>query len=257
MRDNVQRPAAVEPPSDVSTVREQVVQGGLILARFGILDAFGHVSARHPEFPDRFLMTKRVAPALAQVEDVLDFGPDAEPIDDDEAPLFVERYIHSAIYSARPDVNAVVHNHSREIIASGLVPGRTLHPVCHSCGFLGDGAPVFEIRDVAGESTDMLIQSQALGEHLARALGDAAVVLMWRHGSTVVGATVPQAVFRSVYAEENAQVQRTAEAIGSPTFLTAGEVEACEALAPFWLERSWGLWISGDSQNSSLPPTQS
>ena len=246
-------PAEVAPPRDIATVRDQVAQGGRILARFGILDAFGHVSARHPERPDRFLMTKRVPPALAQALDVLEFGLDAEPIANEGAPLFGERYIHSAIYAARPDVNAVVHSHSREIIASGLVPGHTLRPVCHSCGFLGDGAPIFDIRDVAGDSTDMLILTRDMGEHLADALGGAAVVLMRRHGSTVVGATVPQAVFRSVYSEENAEVQRMAEAIGAPTYLTQGEAIACEALAPFWLERSWELWISQDGERSSRP----
>lgn len=241
-----QGPAAVAPPHDVAAVRGQVIQAGHLLARFAILDALGHISARHPQYPDRFLMTKRIAPALAQLNDLLEFGPDAELISGNEVPLFGERFIHGAVYAARPDVNAVVHSHSKEIIASGLAPGHTLRPICHSCGFLRNGAPVFEIRDVAGDATDMLIQSQDLGEHLARSLGDAAVVLMRRHGSAVVGTTIPQAVFRSIYAEENAQVQRIAEAIGSPTHLTAGEAEACDALSPYWLERSWRLWLSGD-----------
>ncbi len=240
-----QQPATVAPPADVEETRKQVVQGGKILARFGILDAFGHVSARHPQHADRFLMTKRVAPALAKVEDVIEFGLDAEPVEPGGMPLFGERYIHSAIYAARADVNAVVHSHSRHIIASGLVPGHSLRAVCHSCGFLGQGAPVFDIRDVAGDATDMLILSQGLGERLVQALGDAALVLMRRHGCTVVGVTVAQAVFRSVYAEENAVIQRTAEAIGAPTYLTREEADACEALSPFWLERSWELWTSG------------
>ena len=237
-------PAPVAHPGDVATVRDQIAQGGHILASFGILDAFGHVSARHPDHAERFLMTKRIAPALARPEDVLEFGPDAAPIDDSTAPLFGERFIHSAIYAARPDVNAIVHSHSREIIASGLVPGHTLRPVCHSCGFLGSGAPVFDIRDNSGDNTDMLIKTAALGKDLASALGPAAIVLMRRHGATVVGTTVPQAIFRSIYAEENAQLQRSAQAFGTPSYLTDGEAEACEALAPFWLERSWQLWIS-------------
>lgn len=237
-------PPAVIPPSDLTAVCQQVVSAGHILNHFGIVDAFGHVSARHPYEPGRFLMTKRVAPGQASVEDVHEFDLNGELADASGVPMFGERYIHSAIYSARPEVNSVIHSHSTSMIASGLVPGHSMRPVCHMCGFLGINVPVFDIRDVVGGATNMLIQSQALGEHLARSLGEANVVLMRRHGSTVVGSTVPQAVYRAIYAEENSRLQTAAESIGSPTYLTEGETKACEELAPFAIERSWNFWLS-------------
>jgi ribulose-5-phosphate 4-epimerase/fuculose-1-phosphate aldolase len=237
-------PPAVVPPNNLATICQQIVSAGHILTDFGILDAFGHVSARHPQKPDRFLMTKRVAPGQAIVDDVHEFGFDGELADGSGVPLFGERYIHSAIYAARPDVNSVIHSHSTSIITSGLVPGHSLRPVCHMCGFLGTEVPVFEIRDVAGDATNMLIQSHALGSNLACSLGEAHVVLMRRHGCAVVGTTVPQAVYRAIYAEENSRLQTAAEAIGSPTYLTEGEAKACEELAPFAIERSWNFWLS-------------
>jgi HCOMODA/2-hydroxy-3-carboxy-muconic semialdehyde decarboxylase len=243
MKDGLQTPD-VRHPRDPETVRRQVVLAGHILAQHGVLDAFGHVSARHPQSPERFFMTRRVAPGQAGPDDVHELNLDGNLADGSQVPLFGERYIHSAIYRQRPDVNAVVHSHSRAIIAIGLVPGHSLRPVSHMCGFLGTDVPVFEIREVAGESTNMLIDSQDLGKHLANRLGDANIVLMRRHGSTVVGASLPQAVYRAIYAEENSSIQTAAEAFGEPTYLTEGEARASEALAPFQIERAWNWWLS-------------
>jgi HCOMODA/2-hydroxy-3-carboxy-muconic semialdehyde decarboxylase len=237
-------PPAIEPPADPAVVRNQIVVAGRVLSQVGVLDAFGHVSGRHPARPDRFFMTRRVAPGLASLEDVHEFGLDGELAEGDGVPLFGERFIHSAIYAARPDVNAVVHSHSNAMVATGLVEDRPLRAVSHMCGFLGCDTPVFEIRDVAGDATNMLIVSQTLGHALADCLGGGSVVLMRRHGSTAVGATVPHAVYRSIYAEENARIQMTAEAIGTPSYLTADEAAACEELAPFQVERSWDFWVS-------------
>jgi ribulose-5-phosphate 4-epimerase/fuculose-1-phosphate aldolase len=237
-------PPAIEAPTNLASVRQQIIVAGHILTRFGVLDAFGHVSARHPTKPDRFLMTRRVAPGQSVLEDVCEFGFDGELAQDEVVPVFGERYIHGSIYAARSDVNAVVHSHSASIVASGLVPDHSLRPVSHMCGFIGVEAPVFDIRDVAGDATNMLITSPSLGQHLAHCLGEASVVLMRRHGSTAVGTTVPHAVYRAIYAEENARIQLTAERIGVPSYLSKGEVDACEELAPFQVERSWNLWIS-------------
>lgn len=239
-------PPAIEPPADPASVRQQIISAGHILSRFGVLDAFGHVSARHPGKRARFLMTRRVAPGQASLGDVYEFDLDGKLSEapDQGVPVFVERYIHSAIYAARPDVNAVVHSHSASIVTSGLVPGHFLRPVSHMCGFLGYEVPVFDIRDVAGDATNMLIQSPSLGGHLAQSLGKGNIILMRRHGSTVVGSAVPQAVYRAIYAEENSRMQIAAERIGAPTYLTKAEADACEELSPFQVERSWNLWLS-------------
>lgn len=237
-------PLPIRPPSELASLREQIILAGQILSRFSILDAFGHVSARHPTKQDRFLMTRRVAPGQAILEDIHEFGFDGELSEDDGVPVFGERYIHSAIYATRPDVNAIVHSHSPSIVTSGLVPTHSLRPVSHMCGFLRSEVPVFDIRNVAGEATNMLIQSQSLGNQLAQTLGNANIVLMRRHGSTVVGTSLPHAVYRAIYAEENSRIQLAAERIGTPTYLTSAEADACEDLAPFQVERSWAFWIS-------------
>lgn len=237
-------PPAIEPPRDPAAVRQQVIFAGYILSGFGVVDAFGHVSARHPGKSGRFLMTRRVAPGQAVLEDIHEFGFDGELCEGEGVPVFGERYIHSAIYAARPDVNAVVHSHSSSMVTSGLVPGHSLRAVSHMCGFLGSEVPIFDIRDVAGDATNMLILSQSLGERLVQKLGMANVVLMRRHGSTAVGTTVPHAVYRAIYAEENSRMQIAAERIGAVSYLTQDEADACEKLAPFQVERSWDFWIS-------------
>ena len=121
----------IEPPSDPATVRQQIVHAGHVLTRLGVLDAFGHVSARHPNKANTFLMTRRVAPGQSTPDDVHEFGLDGEQPGSNRVPAFIERYIHAAIYAARPDVNAVVHSHSPSIVASGLVPDHPCARLAH------------------------------------------------------------------------------------------------------------------------------
>ena len=229
-------------PRDLLACKEEVVLASHILLRRGVVDAFGHVSIRHPEDPDRFLMARRVPPGLVTADDVLPFGLDGELVDQDGTPVFLERFIHSAIYARRPDVQAVVHSHSHNIIAFGIVPSVQLQPVCHMCGFLSEGVPVFEIRDVAGDATNLLISTPGLGEALAENLGQANVVLMRGHGSTVVGGTLPQAVYRAIYTETNARIQATAASLGPVTFLSPGEARAVADGEALQIERAWQLW---------------
>lgn len=222
--------------------KEEVVLASHILLRYGVVDAFGHVSVRHPGDPDKFLMARRVPPGLVTVDDVLPFGLDGELVDRDGTPVFLERFIHSAIYARRADVQAVVHSHSHNIIAFGIVPSVPLRPVCHMCGFLSEGVPVFEIRDIAGDASNLLISTRALGEALAKDLGEANVVLMRGHGSTVVGGTLPQAVYRAIYTEANARIQATAASLGPITFLSPGEAQAVAEGEGLQIERAWQLW---------------
>lgn len=220
-----------------------------ILARHGILDAFGHVSARHSADPDRFLLSRNLAPMRVRRADILTHALDGTLVEPGSARPYLERFIHAAIYRARPDVGAVVHSHSRSLLTFGLIPGVTLRPVSHMAGFLGAGAPVFEIRDAAGASSDMLIRDADLGDALARVLSDAAVVLMRGHGVTIVGRDLRRAVFRAVYTEMNAQVQAQAMAIGTPTYLTEAEAAAVDVANDGQVARAWDVWhelLGGD-----------
>jgi HCOMODA/2-hydroxy-3-carboxy-muconic semialdehyde decarboxylase len=229
---------------EIGLIKSAIVRANRILLRHQVLDAFGHISARHPAVADRFLMSKRLAPGLVREADIREYRLDGELEVQDGTAVFLERFIHGAIYAARPDVNAVVHSHSPAVIAFGVVPSKSLRPVCHTCGFMKGGVPVFEMRNVAGAATDLLIRTNKLGKALADALGTDNVVLMRGHGSTTVGTSISQAVYRAVYTEINAKVQTTASILGSVTFLSEEEALASEASSDVQVERTWEFWLS-------------
>src|SRR5580658_9534087 len=223
---HAQTPAA--PPSDGDTALiENIVIGSRILADFGVLDGFGHVSARHPTNPNHFLMSRSLAPALVTADDIMEFDLDGNPVDARGRNVFLERFIHAEIYRSRPDVMGVVHTHSPGVIPFSVsqVP---LKAMFHNPSFLAVGVPVWDIRKDFGE-TNMLVSNSALGKSLAATLGDKPVVLMRGHGDVAVGPTVKMAVFRAYYTDVNAKLQSQAIALGGePNYLTAGEGEKAD-----------------------------
>jgi len=222
-------------------VLEDLALANHILVNQGVLDGFGHISVRHPQKPDRFFIARSMAPALVEVADIVEVDLDGNVHDTQGRRTYVERFIHSAIYKARPDVMSVIHSHSPAVIPFG-VTGARLRPICHMSGFLGAVTPVFEIRHSAGESTDLLISSQALGEALATTLGKANVALMRGHGSVTVGSSIKQAVYRGVYTESNARLQSEASRLGEINFLTEAEAQATSAMNDQHLDRPWEMW---------------
>jgi len=220
---------------------DKLVVANRILYRKGVVDGFGHVSARHDQSPQHFLLARSVAPALVRREDILTFDLDGVAQDAANVRVYLERFIHAEIYRARPDVRAVVHSHSPSVIPFGATR-QPLRPIFHMSGFLGDGAALFDIRETAGD-TDMLISDSALGAALASALGEKSTVLMRGHGSTVVGDSVEQAVYRAIYAEVNARLQIEATQLGEVTYLTAGEARRAAAMNDKVLARPWELWV--------------
>jgi ribulose-5-phosphate 4-epimerase/fuculose-1-phosphate aldolase len=219
---------------------EDLVVANRVLYSEGIVDGFGHVSARHDRDPQRFLLSRSMAPALVTSADIMEFDLDGNPVDARGRKVYLERFIHGAIYKARSDVKSVVHSHSPNIIPFG-VTGTNLRPIYHMCGFLGLGTPIFEIRAAAG-MTDLLIRDNALGDALAQSLGDKAVVLMRGHGSVTVGNSIQQAVYRAIYTDINARLQMEAAKLGPITFLELEEaVKAAEA-NDGQLGRPWDLW---------------
>jgi ribulose-5-phosphate 4-epimerase/fuculose-1-phosphate aldolase len=226
---------------DPSLVQE-LVDANRILYNEGVLDAFGHVSARHDKHRDRFLLAANLAPALVGPDDILEFDLDGSPVVDTRRRLYVERFLHAEIYRARPDVMAIVHSHSVAVLPFSVSQRARLRPVCHMSGFLGSGAPVFDIRDTAGPATDLLIRDRELGAALAKSLDRHAVVLMRGHGSTVVAPSIRLAVYRAVYTEVNARVQLQAEQLGPITFLTVEEADATAESNEANVDRPWLLW---------------
>jgi ribulose-5-phosphate 4-epimerase/fuculose-1-phosphate aldolase len=242
MSDNVSEAIA-------SAIRE-LVDANHILFDQGVVDGFGHVSMRHPVRPNHFLLARSMAPALVTAKDVLEFDPDGAPTEAGGPAVYLERFIHSEIYRTRPDVVAVVHSHSPAVVPFSVVSGTKLRPICHMCGFLGAATPVFEIRDVAGPGSDLLIRDSRLGAALAQSLGQSAAVLMRGHGSTVVGGTLRQAVFRAVYTEVGARLQSEAMRLGPVTYLTEEEGEATARTNDAQIDRTWLLWLKAARSRS-------
>jgi ribulose-5-phosphate 4-epimerase/fuculose-1-phosphate aldolase len=239
-QSRAQTPAAPPSASD-ATVTEDIVIGSRVLAEFGVLDGFGHVSARDPNNPNHFLMSRSLAPALVTADDIMAFDLDGNAVDPRGRSVFLERFIHSEIYKARPDVMSVVHTHSPGVIPFSVtqVP---LRPIYHNAAFLAAGTPVWDIRKAFGE-TDMLVRDGARGKSLAEALGDKPVVLMRGHGDVTVGPSVKMAVFRAYYTDVNARLQSQALALGGEVnYLTPGEGAKADAINFVVLDRIWGLW---------------
>jgi ribulose-5-phosphate 4-epimerase/fuculose-1-phosphate aldolase len=235
-----QTPAASLPGFDAALI-EEIVVGSRVLAELGVLDGFGHVSARDPNNPNHFLMSRSLAPALVTGDDIMEFDLDGTAVDAKGRSLFLERFIHSEIYRARPDVMAVVHTHSPGVIPF-TVSQVMLRPVFHNAAFLGAGAPVWDIRKDFGE-TNMLVSNPAIGKGLALALGDKSVVLMRGHGDATVGPSVKVAVFRAYYTDVNARLQSQAVALGGEVnYLTAAEGAKADAINLQVLDRVWNLW---------------
>jgi ribulose-5-phosphate 4-epimerase/fuculose-1-phosphate aldolase len=227
---------------------DDLVVANHILVNEGVLDGFGHISVRHDQDPSRFLIARSMAPGLVTAEDIVVCDLDGTVHDAQGRKTYVERFIHSEIYRARPDVMAVIHSHSPAVIPFG-VTGARLRPICHMSGFLGAQVPVFEIRHAAGEATDLLIRNQALGQALAKDLGQSAVALLRGHGNVVVGVSIQQVVFRAIYTEGNARLQSEAMRMGEINFLTPQEAQAASDMNDEHLGRPWEVWKKRAQQN--------
>ena len=236
----------------VASLIRELVDANHILFDQGVVDGFGHVSVRHPERPDRFLLSRSMAPALVTEKDILEFDFDGNPVAPNGPAPYLERFIHGEIYRNRKDVNSVVHSHSPSVVPFSVVTGTKLRPVCHMCGFLSEkGTPIFEIRDFAGPGSDLLITSGKLGAALADTLSDGPAVLMRGHGSTVVGSTLRQTVFRAVYTEIGARLQMEAMKLGPVTYLTEEETIGTTKTISTQYDRSWLLWLKA-ARNSPM-----
>ena len=222
---------------------DDLVSANHILAAEGIVDGFGHVSVRDPKAPERFLLSRSMAPATVTTRDIMVFDLDGEPIEPGGRKVFVERFIHSEIYRLRPDVQAIVHSHSPAVIPFGIT-ATSLRAVSHMGGFLGTSTPIFEIRESGGPATDMLIRDRMLGAALARSLGLSPYALMRGHGSVAVGDSVKQVVYRAIYAEFNARLQTEALRLGPINYLTEEEALGAMRANDAVIDRPWDLWKS-------------
>jgi HCOMODA/2-hydroxy-3-carboxy-muconic semialdehyde decarboxylase len=222
-------------------VLEDLAAASRILADQGVFDAAGHMTMRHPGNPDRFLMSRSLAPALIQADDIMEYTLDCVACEDRGRNGFLERYLHGEIYKARPDVMAIAHSHSAAVIPFGLVntPMRAMY---HNAAFIAQGVPVFDIRDKFG-TTDIVVSTSEKGAALAEVLADKPVALLRAHGVVVVGPSVRATVFRAVFTEVNARVQLQATILGGPiAALDPEEGQLADAINLATDTRSWELW---------------
>ncbi len=215
---------------------EDLIAANRILAEHGVIDAYGHVSLRSPR---GYTLARAIAPERVQLEDLIEYDLDSNPIDARGRESVRERFIHGEIFKSRPDVMAVVHNHSPSVVPFS-VTGVPMRALFHMAAFVGDGLPNFEIRDVQ-KGTDLLVKTPALGSALARTLGAKPAALMRGHGAVVVGEGLPRAVGRSVYLELSARMQMQALLLSKNiTYLDEAEVRASNPIQNY--NRAWPLW---------------
>jgi HCOMODA/2-hydroxy-3-carboxy-muconic semialdehyde decarboxylase len=232
-----------DPAAAKQKVIQDLVDAYHILFREGLIDAFGHVTARDPVNPTHYLMARSIQPPFVSAADIVELDADSNPVAKNAPKTPIERYIHGEIYRARPDVMAVVHSHSAAVLPFTVVKTVPLRAICHTCGFLGAGAPIFEIRGAAGDSSNMLVQNNKIGAALAKALGKSAVVLMRGHGFAATGASVKEAVYNAINTVVDARVEAEALRLGTPTYLTQGEAIAVSKTHDASIDSSWAIWL--------------
>lgn len=233
---------------DADNIRDLVIANH-ILADQGVVDGFGHISVRSVKNPNHYFISRSRAPALVTEDDIMEYDLNDKPVDPRGRSSYLERFIHSETYKARPDVQAVIHSHSPAVIPFSVsdVP---LRPISHMGGFLVRDVPVFEIREAGGDATDMLIRNKELGAALAKKLGSGTAVLMRGHGDTVVGQSIKTAVFHAVYTEMNARMQSEAIKLGGKVaYMNETEASKIGTENDKQVERPWEIWKSRAEAN--------
>lgn len=225
---------------------KQLVIANRILAREEVVDAYGHVSLRNPEHADRFFMSISKAPELIEPQDIAEFDLEAQPLSRDARPPYLERFIHAAIYEARPDVMAVVHAHAEDVLPFTITQA-PLRPVIHSGAFIGAHLPVWDIADRFGDRTNLLVTNMDQARDLARTLAKNNVALMRGHGFAAGARSLIDVVRMAVYLPRNARAQHKAMQIGDFKPLSQGEIES--RLAGYRpdspeTQRAWRYWAT-------------
>jgi HCOMODA/2-hydroxy-3-carboxy-muconic semialdehyde decarboxylase len=233
--------------SDLDALIQDLVIANRILAREEVVDAYGHVSVRHPHNPEHFLIARSLAPELVGPEDIVELDLDGQPVHEESRSLYLERFIHAAILAVRPNVMAVVHAHAEDTLPFGIAEGVKLRPVIHSGSFIGTEVPVWDIADEFGD-TNLLVTNMAQAEDLARCLGNNSVALMRGHGFAAVAHSLIEVVRLSVYLPRNARALMRARQLGGEIkYLSPGEIEARNrGYRPYSVEtwRTWEYWAN-------------
>ena len=228
----------------IERARRDVVIANRILAQQRVLDAYGHVSVRHPLDPNKYLLARSCSPGIVGVDDIVEFHLDGTPTGAEKRPLYLERFIHGAVYERRPDVKAVLHSHADDLLPFSISKKTRLRPVIHACGDMGQTIPVWDIATNFGDATSLLVLNMEHGRDLAEALAGNRMALMAAHGFISTGRTIYDLVRLAVYIPRNARVQLQAMQMGEYRVISPGETQARVALDPDSpaLMRGWEYW---------------
>ena len=233
--------------SNLDTIIKDLVIANRILAREDVVDAYGHISVCQPDNPKRFFISRSLAPELIEKDDIVELGLDGEPVNNEKRSLYLERFIHAAIYEARPDINSVVHAHAEDTLPFGIAAATKLKPVIHSGSFIGPNVPVWDIADKFG-ATNVLVTNMAQGRDLAKCLGKNSVALMRGHGFASAARSLIEVVRLSVYLPRNARALMRAKMLGGKIkYLSKGEIDARnKGYSPYSTEtwRAWEYWAN-------------
>ena len=233
--------------SNLDTIIKDLVIANRILAKEDVVDAYGHVSIRNPDNPKSFFISRSLAPELIEKDDIVELGLDGEPLKNEKRSLYLERFIHAAIYEMRPDINSVVHAHAEDTLPFGIAAATKLKPVIHSGSFIGPNVPVWDIADKFG-ATNVLVTNMAQGRDLAKCLGKNSVALMRGHGFASAARSLIEVVRLSVYLPRNARALMRAKQLGGEIkYLSEGEIAARNrGYSPYSVEtwRTWEYWAN-------------
>jgi ribulose-5-phosphate 4-epimerase/fuculose-1-phosphate aldolase len=233
--------------ANLDTIIKDLVLANRILAKEDVVDAYGHVSIRNPDNPKSFFISRSLAPELIEKDDIVELGLDGEPLKKEKRSLYLERFIHAAIYEMRPDINSVVHAHAEDTLPFGIAAATKLKPVIHSGSFIGPNVPVWDIADKFG-ATNVLVTNMAQGRDLAKCLGKNSVALMRGHGFASAARSLIEVVRLSVYLPRNARALMRAKMLGGKIkYLSKGEIDARnKGYSPYSTEtwRAWEYWAN-------------
>jgi ribulose-5-phosphate 4-epimerase/fuculose-1-phosphate aldolase len=234
--------------SKLDALIKDLVIANRILAKEDVVDAYGHVSVRNPDNPKTFFISRSLAPELIEKEDIVELDMSGQPVKDEKRSLYLERFIHAAIFEARPEINSVVHAHAEDILPFGIAKSAKLRPVIHSGSFIGANVPVWDIADKFGDHTNVLVTNMDQGRELAKCLGGNSVALMRGHGFASAARSLIEVVRMSVYLPRNARAQMRAMQLGGEiSYLHQGEIDARNAgYSPYSTEtwRAWEYWAN-------------
>ncbi len=233
--------------SILSALIDDLVVANRILSFEGVVDAYGHVSARHPDKPERFFLSRARTPQCVEADDIMEFTLEGVAVEPRGRTSYLERFIHAALYEARPDVQSVVHSHSRSVIPFS-VAGETIRPIMHNCAPIGEAVPIWDSREKFGD-TDLLVANMTMGRDLARLVGHRPTALMRGHGSVAAGRSLQRAVYNAISLQISADLQMQSYRFDKITFLSPGEIR--QVLKMFddvedkplaGMDRAWEYW---------------